>query len=198
MKPLLTIVAAAAILTGPAAADEPVLGGPCEGCELVFVGLPADLTRRGDIAPDTEPGERMVIEGTVLTADGAPAAGIILYAYQTDAGGIYPAAETRHGRLRGWAKTDAQGAYRFDTIRPGSYPSRNAPEHVHMHVIEPGVGTYYIDDIVFTDDPLLTRKYVEQQSGRGGDGVAEPVRDASGTWRVTRDVVLGKNIPGYE
>ena len=61
-----------------------------------------------------------------LEADGAPAAGIIVYAYQTDATGIYPRGSTRHGRLRGWVRTDEAGRYRFDTIRPGAYTQKIA------------------------------------------------------------------------
>jgi len=180
------------------AADEPVIGGPCEGCDRVFVGMPDRLTAVARIAPQDEPGEAMIIQGTVRDADGKPAAGIIVYAYHTDARGMYPRAETRHGRLRGWARTGADGRYRFDTIRPAAYPGRDIPRHVHMHVIEPGVGTYYIDDIVFSDDPLLTPSQRRQMMrGRGGDGLATPARDAAGAWHVRRDITLGLNVPGH-
>jgi hypothetical protein len=144
-----------------AAAREPVIGGPCEGCEWVF--------------------------------DGQPAARVIVYAYHTDREGLYPPAGNRHGRLRGWVRTDARGQFRLDTIRPGAYPSRQIAEHVHLHVIEPGVGTYYIDDLEFEDDPLNTRR---RGAERGGKGLAMPVR-RQGIWHVRRDIVLGLNIPGH-
>jgi protocatechuate 3,4-dioxygenase beta subunit len=180
-------------------ADEPIIGGPCEGCELVFIGLPENLATRVRIGPLDEPGEPMVIEGTVRTLDGNLADGIIVYAYQTDYQGTYPVAATRHGRLRGWAKTDENGYYRFKTIRPGTYPSRDLPQHVHMHVIEPGVGTYFIDDILFSDDPLLTSERLNQlQEGRGGDGLANPEKESGVGWKVRRDITLGLNIPGYQ
>ncbi len=175
-----------------AASREPVIGGPCEGCEWVFDDQPAKLSSRARIAPVGEPGVPMVIEG-VVTARGVPAAGVIVYAYHTDITGIYPPARNRHGRLRGWAITDAQGRYRFDTIRPGAYPSRDVPEHVHMHVIEPGRGTYYIDNLQFTDDPLNTR--AQRQTGhRGGNGLATPEKRGD-TWFARRDISLGLNIP---
>ena len=109
--------------------------------------------------------------------------------------GIYPRAGNRHGTLRGWALTDAQGRYRFDTIRPGAYPSRNVAEHVHMHVIEPGMGTYYIDE------PRVPRRSAEfttrrRRRTRGGNGLVMPAR-RDGVWHVRRDIVLGRNIPGY-
>lgn len=201
MKPLVCLVLALTTMqcSGAAEPREPLLGGPCERCELVFEGMPAQPGSRARIAPAAEPGEAMVIEGTVTTAGGAPAAGITVYAYHTDAGGIYPRSTTLHGRLRGWAWTDASGHYRFDTIRPGAYPSRDNPQHVHMHVVEPGKGTYYIDDLVFDDDPLLTPAYRERVlRGRGGSGLTHPEKDAQGTWHVRRDITLGKNVPGYK
>jgi protocatechuate 3,4-dioxygenase beta subunit len=177
------------------AAREPVLGGPCEGCEHVFEGQPATLDAQARIAAADEPGAALVIEGVVTKADGTPAPGIVVYAYHTDAAGIYPSGSTAHGRLRGWVRSDAQGRYRFDTIRPGAYPGRTIPQHVHMHVIEPGRGTYYIDDVVFDDDPLLTAAQRRQMlRGRGGNGLAHPARDAQGAWQVRRDIRLGANI----
>jgi protocatechuate 3,4-dioxygenase beta subunit len=192
-----------AVIAGAAAAREPVLGGPCEGCEAVFEGRPAQPGSSARIAPPGEPGAPLLLEGRVTTLAGAPAAGIIVYAYHTDHSGVYPpapgltGAARRHGRLRAWAVTDAQGRYRFTTIRPGAYPGENIPAHVHLHVLEPGRGTYYIDDVHFADDPLLTPGQRRQLPGRGGSGIAQPARGPDGLWRVSRDIVLGLNIPGY-
>jgi protocatechuate 3,4-dioxygenase beta subunit len=182
-----------AFAAGSRAAREQILGGPCEGCEWVFDGQPAKLASRARIAPRAEAGAPMVIEGVVTTSRGAPAPGIIVYAYHTNEGGLYPPAHNRHGRLRGWVLTDAQGRYRFDSIRPGAYPERNVAEHVHMHVIEPGVGTYYIDNLEFEDDPLNARRAGAE---RGGKGLMLPLR-RDGVWLARRDIVLGRNIPGY-
>lgn len=178
-----------------AAEHEPVLGGPCEGCDWVFDSMPATLTASARIAPASEPGAPLVIAGVVRTPDGKAAKGVIVYAYHTDNTGIYPRATTRHGALRGWARTDAQGRYRFDTIRPRAYPGRAVPEHVHMHVIEPGRGTYYIDELRFEDDPLLTSANRDTDE-RGGKGLVRPAHE-NDTWRARRDIVLGRNIPGY-
>lgn len=172
---------------------EPVIGGPCEGCDWVFDGQPSKLASTSRIAPAGQPGSPMTLTGVVSNARGAPTPDIVVYAYHTDEGGLYPAAGNRHGTLRGWALTDAQGGYRFDSIRPGAYPSRNIAEHVHMHVIEPGVGTYYINNLEFLDDPLLT---IRRDDGRAGSGLAMPAR-REGVWHVRRDIVLGRNIPGY-
>jgi protocatechuate 3,4-dioxygenase beta subunit len=118
--------------------------------------MPDSLGPVAQIAPPAEPGPSMRITGHVRYEDGRTAAGIIVYAYHTNAAGLYPvspaseseeAGSHRHGALRGWARTDEAGRYRFDSIRPGGYPGTRTPEHVHMHVIEPGRCTYYIDDI---------------------------------------------------
>lgn len=191
---------------GPGSPDgrEPIVGGPCEGCEAVFEGLPEELGARARIAPEDQAGQPMRIEGTVRDRDGEPAAGVIVYAYHTDAWGIYPKDESlrgqaayRHGRLRGWVKTGDDGRYRFDTIRPASYPETTVPAHVHMHVLEPGRCTYWIDSIHFLDDPFLGERERASQEGRGGSGLVTPERGADGVWVVRRDVVLGERVPGY-
>lgn len=204
--PLPSLIRLALLFASPAFlayAREPVLGGPCEGCDAVFVGRPTNLTTEARIAPESEPGAPMIIDGAVTTADGRAAAGIIIYAYQTDRNGIYPRSESsdreakRHGRLRAWAITDARGHFRFRTIRPGSYPGQSIPAHVHLHVIEPGKGTYYIDDLQFDDDPFLSPNLRRRLSDRGGSGIARPSIKADGIWHVRRDIVLGKNLPNY-
>jgi protocatechuate 3,4-dioxygenase beta subunit len=183
---------------------EVIVGGRCEGCEAVFLGRPAVLRSTARIAPVGEPGEPMILEGTVRDARAQPVAGVIVYAYHTNARGLYPPttprpnAAERHGALRAFAKTDANGAYRFETIRPASYPATQIPQHVHMHVVEPGRCTYFIDDTVFTDDPMLTEavKQREHAAERGGRGVVTPTRTPAG-WLVRRDITLGARIPDY-
>lgn len=196
--PRIQVVAILLLAAGCAAAHEPVIGGPCEGCELVFVGMPEEIGPVARIAPTAESGEPMVLEGTVTERAGRPVPGVIVYAYHTDAAGVYPSASTRHGRLRGWVRSDQDGDYRFDSIRPGPYPGRTTPAHVHLHVIEPGRATYWIDSVEFSDDPLLPEASRRPDpSARGGPGVVTPTRDAEGVWHVRRDIVLGHSIPGY-
>lgn len=182
---------------------EPVIGGPCEGCEAVFLGRPKELASTTRLAPVDEPGEPMVVQGVVRNRAGEPVAGVVVYAYQTNAEGIYPRGEgarglvARHGRLRAWVQSDAEGRYRFDTIRPASYPGQRIPAHIHLHVIESGCCTYWIDDIEFTDDPLLDARAGRRGAARGGEGLVTPRRDEEGVWQVARDIVLGEAVPGY-
>ncbi|MGQ0798776.1 MAG: dioxygenase family protein [Pseudomarimonas sp.] len=184
-------------------AQEPIVGLPCEGCEAVFQGLPEGLPTQARIALEAEPGQPMRVSGQVFGADGKPRAGVVIYAYQTNAAGVYPRsanpsgqAADRHGALRAWVQTDADGVYRFATIRPASYPNQSIPAHIHLHVIEPNCATYYIDDITFSDDPLLTPSLRSRKKARAGNGLTTPNGSAAG-WEVSRDIQLGLNIPGY-
>ncbi len=181
----------------------PVIGHPCEGCEAVFDGMPVAIPSHLKLAPVNEPGVPMRVSGRVLGGAGRVRAGVVIYAYQTDHAGIYPrlaqrlGRETmRHGRLRGWVRSDAQGRYVIDTIRPGSYPGEDIAEHIHMHVIEPGCFTYYIDDLMFLDDPKLSAEERRQSRGTGGNGFVMPVL-VDGRWQAERDIVLGRGVPGH-
>ncbi|TDR17408.1 hypothetical protein [Marinicella litoralis] len=180
-----------------ATAQEPVIGGPCQGCELVFIDMPKELKSHSRITPAGEEGEPLILEGIVYNESGKPASGMIIYAYQTDAEGLYPTGKTNHGQLRGWAITDTNGLYRFDSVRPGAYPRRDIPQHIHLHVIEPNKGTYYIDDVTFDDDPLLLQENRNNKACRAGCGVSLPKRNQQGIWHVKRDIYLGKNITDY-
>ncbi|MBC8026700.1 MAG: hypothetical protein H7Y89_11955 [Steroidobacteraceae bacterium] len=158
--------------------------------------MPSKLSSIARIAPKSEAGVPLVIDGVVKNLLGAPCANVVVYAYHTNVEGMYPPARNRHGTLKGWALTDVQGRYRFDSIRPGAYPGRTIAEHVHMHVIEPGAGTYYVDSLHFLDDPLLTAANRATGEQRAGSGLVMPER-RDGFWHARRDVVLGHNIPGY-
>jgi protocatechuate 3,4-dioxygenase beta subunit len=102
--------------------------------ERAQAARPATLSTTARIAPVTEPGDPLVIRGKVLSVDGSPAAGAVIFAYQTDKGGLYDKRENgpHSWRLRGWVRTGTDGRFTFETIRPGSYPNSNNPPHVHF------------------------------------------------------------------
>ena len=180
--------------------------GRCNDCAGPYEGLPDKITSRSRIAPADEPGEPLTVTGRVFGSDGKPQANVIVYAYQTDKNGIYrtpnpprSTSSNHHGPLRGWVVSDEQGRYTFDTIRPANYPNTTVPQHIHMHVIERGCATYFIDELMFTDDPKLTPELLKQlNQGFGGTAIGTPRRDGPGKpWQVERDIYLGKNLPDY-
>lgn len=176
----------------------------CEDCELLFQGIPDAISSSMQVAPAGEPGEPLFVEGTIYKPDGkTPAPDIILYFYHTDAGGRYTPSKNqtngrRHGHLRGWVKSDANGRYSFTTIRPGSYPNSRNPQHIHPIIVESRNYYYWIDEYLFTDDPLLSDEEKRRQSGRGGTGVLTLTSDGKGGWKGKRDIILGKNVPNYK
>lgn len=133
---------------------------------------------QGRIAPDTAVGTPLLITGTVYQADGiTPAPDVLMYFYHTNTRGYYAKLGTEprsshawwHGYCRGWLKTDKQGRYQLTTIKPGAYPNRTIPAHIHFYVKAPSQRRcYYLSDFVFTGDPFLTETYwykLEQEEG---------------------------------
>lgn len=118
-----------------------------------------------------------------------------------DQGGIYPkkdANDSPHGYIRGWIRTNADGKYRFYTLKPGSYPPGGNPAHIHPIIKEPGIKEYWIDEYLFEGDPFLTEEDKKRQQRRGGAGILEPKPDKNGILTAKRDIILGLNVPGYE
>lgn len=154
---------------------------------LVTLLLASTLTSTVRIAPPTEPGERLVLTGTMYRADGrTPAANMVLLAYHTNVKGIYPRRLTSAGRgsLQGRLRTDAQGRYRIETIRPGGYPDSEAPAHIHLVVQPDGEKEFYVDEVIFDDDPRTDRF-----RGQKGFAVVKVVKKG-GVWTGSHDIVL--------
>ena len=66
-----------------------------------------------------------------------------------------PASDSGNPRLKIFIRSDANGAWAFDTIRPGSYPSSRAPAHIHFEVSAQGYAPRFFE-IVFEGDPFVT------------------------------------------
>jgi protocatechuate 3,4-dioxygenase, beta subunit len=94
--------------------------------------------------------------------------------------------------LRGWLRTGADGRYRIETVKPGTYPTRAEPAHIHFTLTPPGQPERYVDDVVFEGDPLLTAAHRARLQQRGGSGIVRLSRDPSGVLRATRDIYLGR------
>lgn len=180
-----------------------VVGGDCETCELMYIGMPEQIGSTDTSAGWTEAGPKLRVSGTVFKRDGkTPAPGVLLYYWQTDNKGYYsPAAGMdervkRHGHIRGWMKTDADGRYVLYTVRPAPYPGEQIPAHIHVLVKEPGINEYYIDEFVFDDDKFLTAAKRKAMEDRGGNGIMTVVA-TGGREEAKRNITLGLHIPGY-
>lgn len=172
---------------------------PDADVECCFAGIPPNLSAVMAIADTKEPGERLIISGTVFKADGkTPYPGLILYAYHTDNTGRYSKSgkETgihkRHGRLHGWCKTDSRGHYEIHSIRPAHYPGNTIPAHIHAAVKTPAGESFYINDFVFSDDSLVDERYLSRLRGIGGNGVVSLKKDGRNTWTGKRDIIVKK------
>ncbi|MCX7374722.1 MAG: protocatechuate 3,4-dioxygenase [Alphaproteobacteria bacterium] len=133
------ILAAPALLLGPAAAQVPLTPAQMEGPyfpRAIPADADADLMRVAG-QPRMARGQPLRFEGVVRGRDGAPLAGVRVQIWQADADGIYlhpadPRLSARDTGFQGYGSTitDNAGRYAFRTIRPGLYPGRTP--HIHM------------------------------------------------------------------
>jgi protocatechuate 3,4-dioxygenase beta subunit len=116
-----------------------------------------------------EPGSRaprLVVLGTVLSADCKPVPNALLDFWHSDERGEY---DNRGFRYRGHQFADAQGRYRLETIVPAEYPGRT--RHIHVKVQAPG-GRILTTQLYFAGDPGnrrdgLYRPELEMKKGKG-------------------------------
>jgi protocatechuate 3,4-dioxygenase beta subunit len=123
-----------------------------------------DLTRQHAGEPQ---GERIIVSGRVLDGDGRPVPETLVELWQTNAAGRYVHQSDQHPAPldpnftgAGRALTDADGRYRFVTIKPGAYPWRNhanawRPAHIHFSLFGRNFTTRLVTQMYFPGDPLL-------------------------------------------
>lgn len=124
----------------------------------------ADLTTQQSGAPI---GQRIIVSGRVLDEQRRPVPNTVMEIWQANAAGRYIHSKdewdapldpnfTGAGRV----VTDAEGRYRYVTIRPGAYPwgnHKNAwrPAHIHLSLLGPAFATRLVTQLYFPDDPLI-------------------------------------------
>lgn len=147
---------------------------------------PATIAAVSRIAAANEPGTPMTLHGRVQKADGTPAAGMVVFAYHTDRSGLYdrPEAGAHSWRLRGWATVDDAGRFTFETIRPGPYPDRRGPAHVHFTIFTPSGERYHAGEAKFDDDELVPARERDDSKRAGDFGEVRPVRREGGKEHV--------------
>ena len=142
------------------------LTGPVYGSDAIQP-LDDDLTRSA--RKNGEPlGERIVVAGRVLDENGRPVHNALVEVWQANAAGRYlhrsdnhPAPLDPNFTGAGRCLTDANGAYRFTSIRPGAYPWRNhqnawRPAHIHFSICGVNFLQRLVTQMYFPGDPLLT------------------------------------------
>jgi protocatechuate 3,4-dioxygenase beta subunit len=137
--------------------------GPVFGADDVKPGE-SDLTNQHDGDPL---GERIVVSGRLVDENSKPLANALIEMWQCNSAGRYRHAVDDHDapldpNFTGWGRvlTDAQGNYRFLTIKPGAYPWRNhynawRPSHLHFSIFGIGLVQRLVTQMYFPGDPLL-------------------------------------------
>jgi protocatechuate 3,4-dioxygenase beta subunit len=154
--------------------------------------VPEGISSHARLAPAGEPGERIILSGTVYSADGVtPDSGVTLFLYQTDAGGYYhrPKENVFRPRLLGWIRTGRDGRYDIETIKPApEILASDEPAHIHVHIWAQGMPEHFLHEFWFALDsriPAGDRKRLARlgsfspivQLTKGSDGVSRGVRD---------------------
>ena len=112
-------------------------------------------------------GQYIHIAGRILDEDARPVPHAVVELWQANAAGRYAHPRDTHDAPadpnfpgEGRIFTDAEGNYRFVSIKPGAYPWRNhhnawRPIHIHLSLFGEGFAQRLITQMYFPGDPLL-------------------------------------------
>ena len=151
-KPLIQIPRGFADLAAPLFGDLPI--GETDN----------DLTRQHTGEPL---GERIIVAGRVTDEGRRPVPDTLVELWQCNAAGRYihavddhPAPLDPNFTGAGRTMTDAEGRYRFVTIKPGAYPWRNhhnawRPAHIHFSLFGTSFQSRLVTQMYFPNDPLF-------------------------------------------
>jgi len=126
--------------------------------------LDHDLTRQNHGEPL---GERIIVHGRVIDSTGRPVPAALVEIWQANAAGRYAHAADSHPAPldpnftgAGRCLTEADGSYRFVTIKPGAYPWANhdnawRPAHIHFSVFGRAFLQRLVTQMYFPGDPLF-------------------------------------------
>jgi protocatechuate 3,4-dioxygenase beta subunit len=157
--------------------------------------LDHDLTRQHQGEPH---GQRIVVTGRVLQGDGRPVPHTLVEVWQANAAGRYAHEVDRHPAPLdpnfsgvGRCLTDADGGYRFVTVRPGAYPWRNhhnawRPAHIHFSLFGRAFTQRLITQMYFPGDPLFDQ-----------DPIFNAVPDPAARQRMVASFDLDTTVPEW-
>lgn len=112
-------------------------------------------------------GQRIILAGRVLDGSGRPVPNTLVEIWQANAAGRYVHENEQHPAPldpnftgAGRCLTDAEGRYRFVTVRPGAYPWGNhhnawRPAHIHFSVFGTAFTQRLVTQMYFPGDPLF-------------------------------------------
>ncbi len=186
--------------------------GPLFGEDRVAAN-DGDLTRQSSGEPL---GQRILVQGRVRDSDGRPVPDTLVEVWQANAAGRYaherdtwPAPLDPHFSGLGRVVTDAEGRYRFTTVRPGAYPWGNhhnawRPAHIHFSLFGRAFTQRLVTQMYFPDDPLMEYDPIAQSvpsTSRGRLVSAFSLADTQPEWSLayTWDIVLrGRGATPFE
>jgi len=154
-----------------------------------------DLTAHGHGEPI---GERIIVHGRLLDSGGRPLAGQLIEIWQANACGRYihkvdqhPAPLDPNFTGVGRTVTDAEGRYRFITIKPGAYPWGNhhnawRPQHIHFSLTGRALPQRLVTQMYFPGDPLFFQ-----------DPIFNAVRDERARNRMISQFDLEETVPEW-
>lgn len=157
----------------------------------------ADLTRvrgRGQAAK----GQVAYISGRILDGSGKPVEGARVEIWQANAHGRYAHPYDRNDapldpNFQGFGAqlTDAQGRYRFKTIKPGAYENRTP--HIHVDIASPN--RKLTTQMYFPGEPLNAEDYILRNTRFGETLIAKTAEATEevepGALVLRWDAVLG-------
>jgi protocatechuate 3,4-dioxygenase, beta subunit len=112
-------------------------------------------------------GQRIVVAGRIVDEDGKPVRDSLVEIWQCNSAGRYTHVNDQHDAPldpnfsgEGRTLTDAEGRYRFVTIRPGAYPWNNhsnawRPAHIHFSLFGNVYAQRLVTQMYFPGDPLI-------------------------------------------
>jgi protocatechuate 3,4-dioxygenase, alpha subunit len=125
-----------------------------------------------DMADETTPGERIIIEGCIFDGEGNAITDAMIEILQADASGHYSQQPRATGRFNGFGRCGTglieEGFFRFRTVKPAASSADEAP-HINVIVFMRGIMLHVFTRLYFDGDerngtdPVLSQVPINRQ-----------------------------------